>query len=360
MAIRTRSQSLYKHASALLLMLICTHAQATPPADTALAYSGVFPSTTSTLTSTTLSNIRIPPDATPESRTRDMLVYRPSGVSAPSLLIFFSGTGSSLGDNLATQIGYGALRDFADEVGVVLVFPLPLEQGRPDWDNHPFDGLYWQTALVGTEPNPTWNAPVSSNADTNSDLLLTRAIIKEAIRAYNVDPNKVFLNGFSSGAFFSYFAAAVLNERITAFAASGGGMVLSNTTGGSPTSCTSVPFAGSAGEVRECLAAGWTPGTCSTSGAIPRPIAPSAVTRVPPAYLEANDNDDSVPYPHTCNLSAALAALPGGGPARVTRITHSGAGHSINEGYVRASWDFMIAQVGSSNPDLVFMNGFEP
>ena len=76
---------------------------------------------------------------------------------------------------------------------------------------------------------------------------------------------------------------------------------------------------------------------CAQPAAIARPIAPATVRRVPPAFLEANDDDNSVPFAHTCNLSEALPA----NTPQQTRIRHSGMGHALNEGYLANSWEFM-------------------
>ena len=294
------------------------------PASDPVAYQGSFPpSTPSGFVGATLVI---------GGESRDVLIYRPGGKSGLPLLIFFSGTGATLDYNIADEIGREGLRAFADQEGVIVAIPIPRLMSRGDWDNHWSDTPYWETATTDSV-----SSPVSADPDLNPDLLLTRAIIKETLARYSADASRVYLNGFSNGAFFSYFAAATLGDRIAAFAETGGGLVLSNTTAGQPVPCVTVPYAGSSGEARSCQAAGWVPGLCAQPGAMPRPIAPAAVMRVPPAFLEANDNDDSVPFAHTCNLSASL---PTNTPQQ-TRIRHSGLGHALNEGYLANSWNFM-------------------
>jgi poly(3-hydroxybutyrate) depolymerase len=284
------------------------------PASDPVAYQGSFPpSTPSGFVGATLVI---------GGASRDVLIYRPGGKSGLPLLIFFSGTGATLDYNIADEIGREGLRAFADQEGVIVAIPIPRLMSRGDWDNHWSDTPYWETATTDSIASP-----VSADPEVNPDLLLTRAMIKETLVRYSADASRVYLNGFSNGAFFSYFAAATLGDRIAAFAETGGGLVLSNT----------VPYAGSSGEARSCQAAGWLPGLCAQPGAMPRPIAPAAVMRVPPAFLEANDNDDSVPFAHTCNLSASL---PTNTPQQ-TRIRHSGLGHALNEGYLANSWNFM-------------------
>lgn len=314
---------LFTAVAAILCASLTAAAGAAPLQDT-LAYQGAFPaSTPNGLSSTTL---------TINGETRDLLIYRPAAAAPLPLLIFFSGTGATLEYNIADEMGRENLRAFADQQAVIVAIPIPRIMSRGDWDNHSSGTPYWETAVAeGTA------GAASADPDRNPDLLLTRAIIQEATLRYGIDTSRVYLNGFSNGAFFSYFAAATLNDRIAAFAETGGGLVLSNTTAGTPSACTTKPFAGKDDEIRNCPDAGWSAGMCAAADAIPRPIAPSLQRRIPPAFMEANDNDDSVPFAHTCNLSAALpAATP-----RQTRITHSGNGHGMNDGYLLNSWNFM-------------------
>lgn len=336
---------LFKTFSCLCLGMSAT--VAAPPIGDLPASTNAFPSTTPgglTEGSLTVGGV-----------TRDLLIYKPASAGAsPPMLIFFSGTGATLGWNTADEMGRGAIVDFAETNGAVVVFPMPLTQTRGDWDNHDPGDIYWETA-TGDAPS----SPPSSNPDTNPDLAFTRAIITEATSNtnYHVDPNRVFTNGFSNGAFFSYFAATVLRDRIAGFALTGGGLVLSNTTAGTPTQCDSLPFSGPPA-TRSCgsVGAGWTQGvTCVSAGAVARPIAP--VTGMPPVYVEANDNDHDVPYPHACNL---FANLPPGTPNEIRVVDAPGEnGHFVNEGYLQRSWDFMINAGGGTPPDALFANGFE-
>ncbi len=305
-------------------IVMCAPPAPAQPAPDSVAYQGAFPSSTpSGLTGATL---------TLGGQSREVLIYRPGNSAGLPLLIFFSGTGATFDYNIADEIGRDGLRAFADREGVIVAIPIPRRMQRGDWDNHWSDTPYWETATTEAVASP-----VSADPEVNPDLLLTRAIIKEAQTRYAADAARVYLNGFSNGAFFSYFAAATLGDRIAAFAETGGGLVLSHTTAGQPTPCVSVPYAGSSDEVRSCPAAGWNPGLCVQADAVARPIAPAQVQRVPPAFLEANDNDDSVSFAHTCNLSASLPA----NTPQQTRIRHSGLGHALNEDYLINSWKFM-------------------
>lgn len=284
-------------------------------------YQGSFPS--STASGMTQARLTINGEA------RDLLIYRPSGAQSQPLLIFFDGTGSTL-ESVTGNFGF--MSEFADRENLIIAVPVPRVMSYGDWDNHSSGTPYWETA-VGESTSDA----ASSNPDTNPDLLFTRAIIKEASVAYNADLTRVYLNGFSNGAFFSYFVAATLSNRIAAFAETGGGLVMSNTTAGEPAPCEPTALPAAQGAVRSCAEAGWTAGLCSTAGAMARPIPPASVVRVPPGFMEANDDDTTVPWAHTCNLANALPVSP----AYQVRIVHSGNGHSWNDDYLDNSWNFM-------------------
>lgn len=306
------------------------------------AYEGSFPDSTPD----TSSNGFPPVILKINTEYRTVLVHRPSGISSPALLILLSGTGSGSYPELLDDqhLGTNNVRLFSDQEGVVIAAPTQRKMTWGDWDNHSEETDYWETA--------TAEGMVSDNPNINPDLLLLTAVMDEAVRAYGVDPNRIYLLGFSNGAFFSYFAATVLSNRVAAFAESGGGLVLSNTTAGEPL-CSSAHTSGiSSGEIRSCAELGWTPQTCNYTGAIPRPIAPAG-KKVPPGFLSANDNDRDVRFAHTCNLANALQGIT---DIR-TEIFHfekspeEEGGHSPTAGYLENAWNFMKDKrlSGSSN-----------
>lgn len=302
-------------------VVFCSPAGAVP--GDPVSYAGSFPATTAEFTRASLAVGGL---------TRDSWAYLPPGAGARPLLLLFTGTGGTLDYSLIDELGRGMLQSWAERNQVAVVAPLPRLMDRGDWDNHGAGTPYWETALAeGTA------SPVSSDPAANADLLLVRALMQEAQRAWGTDAQRVYAAGFSNGAFFAYFVAATLADRIAAFAETGGGLVQSGTTAGEPTACTPRVNAGSAGSVRSCVEAGWTPGTCQAPGAIARPIAPAAVPRVPPGFLQANDDDPAVPYAHTCNLAAALPATAD----YVTRIIHQGGGHIVDGGFLDDAWSFM-------------------
>ncbi len=289
-----------------------------------VVYQNSFP--VSTASSLTPANLII------NGESRALLIYRPSGSQSQPLLIFYSGTGGTLEYNIADEIGRDTLRNFADRENVIVAIPIQRVMSYGDWDNHSAGTPYWETSV-----GEATSSAASSNPDTNPDLLFTRAIIKEASVAYGADLARVYVNGFSNGAFFSYFVAATLSNRIAAFAETGGGLVMSQTTAGEPTPCTPTALPAAPNAVRSCAEAGWSIGLCSTPGAMARPIAPGAVVMVPPGFMEANDDDNSVPFAHTCNLANALPVST----AYQVRIAHSGIGHAMNGDYLDNSWSFM-------------------
>lgn len=303
----------------VLWILICL---SQPIHAAGIGYAGDFPASTAEFSTAHL---------TVGGQQRDMWVYAPTSIINPPLLIFFSGTGGTLENSTLDEIGKEYVKAFADREGVAVVFPMPRSIDKADWD-HPAEGyLYWETSRQGEVYSSF------SGESANPDLLLVSAIIDEAERVYNIDSNRVYLNGFSSGAFFSYFAAAVLHEKIAAFAESGGGLVLSVTTSGEPF-CSPTVSSGPAGQVRSCLDSGWAPNTCVSGGAQARPIAVNAVDWVPPAFIRAHDDDDSVPFAHSCNLAQTLQL---NGVEHEIQVVHQGGGHVLGEGFWEASWSFM-------------------
>ena len=302
-------------------VVMCGAKSSSLPGDS-VAYTGSFPASTSGFAQVNLGL---------NGQNRAAWVYRPAAANPPLMLVF-TGTGGTLESSLLDELGREGMQAFADAQGLAMIFPLPRTMTRGDWDNHDAGTPYWETAVAeGTTAAP------SNDTDANPDLLFVRALIAESARAWSIDSKRVYSNGFSNGAFFSYFVANVLRERIAAFAETGGGLVLSNTTAGEPSACAPTAAPGERGAVRSCEASGWTPGTCSSSGAIPRPLVVPSSGRLPPAFLEANDDDDSVPFAHTCNLAASWPASAG----KTVRIVHQAGGHIVNEGYFDRSWQFL-------------------
>ncbi len=159
---------------------------------------------------------------TVQSKERAYMVYQPDACvnkSCPALLMFhgLGGTAQQAADN------YG-WKETADKNGFVAVFPESLTVARKDvkiwnWTVYPnYDpaGKHWDIALI--------TLPISKRY-TTQDVEFVSKIISELKTAYNIDTTRVYATGHSYGAFFSYYIAQCLPDKITAFAESSGGYV---------------------------------------------------------------------------------------------------------------------------------------
>ncbi len=303
-------------------VVMCVPKAATSPVDE-VAYTGTFPETAGGF---------MQADLALDGQVRSAWVYRPPAAANPPLMLFFTGTGGTLQFSALDELGRATVEAFANQHGLAMIFPLPRRMDRGDWDNHDAGTPYWETAVAeGIAALP------SSDMNVNPDLRFVRALLAEAARAWGVDTRRIYSNGFSNGAFFAYFVANVLRDRIAGFGQTGGGLVRSHTTFGEPSACLPTVLPGGNGTARTCAASGWTPTTCVASDAMARPLAVPVDGRLPAAFIEANDDDTSVPYAHSCNLAAALPDSV----ARTVRIIHQGGGHIVNEGYLERSWQFL-------------------
>ncbi|MDB4931985.1 MAG: putative esterase lipoprotein [Myxococcaceae bacterium] len=240
---------------------------------------------------------------------RDVTVYLPSTRSAnPPVVIAFHGTNGS-GDVMLDET---SARAMADRNGVVFIAPDSRWIGHGDWD-HATEETYWETSPA-TSPN------------TNPDLMLTRAIIVEAQRRFNVDPRRVYAIGHSSGGFFTELVATQLTSRIAAFATSSAGLVRCART-------TSCRFQGTG---TTCAALRTQSGWCGCTGAdLPGPVPTSG--RIPPAYLTHGTRDPLVSVQYTC----ALAERMTGAGAASTVVLRNGDGHVLPETFALDAWAFL-------------------
>src|SRR5258706_9974007 len=176
----------------------CT-AQAAP-APGAPAYGGKFPTTTGEIdTSLAIGGV-----------SRTVFVYVPvTRAASPSLLVTLHGTGDPAANGLAHDMG-SRFEALADAHGVVIVAPEARAQKNGDWDQHSGGEKYWET-------RPEGDPARGADPERNPDLLLVRAAIAEATRAYHVDPRRIYVAGFSNGALFSLHVAVTLRSQIAAF-----------------------------------------------------------------------------------------------------------------------------------------------
>jgi poly(3-hydroxybutyrate) depolymerase len=268
------------------------------PADN-ISYSG----------SLTVRNGRSRQRLTVAGEARDITVYLPTSRAAmPPLVIAFHGTNGS-GNVMLDETSAKAM---ADRNGVVFIAPDSRWIGHGDWD-HATEETYWETS-----PN------VSPN--TNPDLMLTRAILVEAQRRFNVDPRRVYVIGHSSGGFFTELVATQLTSRVAAFATSSAGLVRCART-------TSCRFQGTG---TTCAALRTQSGWCSCSGAdLPGPVPTSG--RIPPGYLAHGTRDPLVSVQYTC----ALAERMTGAGAASTVVLRNGDGHVLPETFALDAWAFL-------------------
>jgi poly(3-hydroxybutyrate) depolymerase len=233
------------------------------------------------------------------------MVLRPN---AP-LMLSFHGTNSD-GQTFLNESGAGAV---AESRGVVFVAPTARwfgEEGR-DFDHPGGNGTYWETA---NNPNP----------ETNEDLVLVRAIIQEARRAYGIDPTRVYAYGHSNGGFMAYFVAQVLRDRIAGFGENAAGLSLTNPHQlcrfqGRGTTCAQL-----------ATQAGW----CS-GGTMQLPVPLPSTGRVTPAVLFHGTADPIVSVYHTCTLERLLRAR--GGAVQTTLF--DGGGHAAFDTLAQRTFD---------------------
>jgi poly(3-hydroxybutyrate) depolymerase len=285
----------------------------TPPP---IAYTGTFPQTDgSTTASLGVAGLD-----------RQVELYLPPGRgAAPPLLIVLHGTYG----NGAEMVGPDRPRGFenlADAHGLVVAAPSARELVAGDWDQHG-DGetgrTYWETW-------PRDDPSRGADPGRNPDLLLVRAIIAEAERAYGVDSRRVYVIGHSNGGFFSLHVAVVLRDRIAAFAENSSGMVRCDDT----SSCT---FSGTG---TTCAALAAEAGFCACSGR-EKPICLPASGRMPPGYLRHSNDDDTVSVAYTCDLAARMQAL--GHDVSVV-IGDFAGGHSIPDTLADDAWAFFATR----------------
>lgn len=251
----------------------------------------------------------------------------------PPLVLAFHGTG---GEPLEAINGFD-LVERAASLGFVVIAPRAgYRSGRhpPDVD-HPLD---WGES--------SWNM-WTANPATNEDLIYVRALIDEAAVRWNADTTRVYTVGFSNGAFFSYFAAASMPDRIAGFAENSGGWMSDacpTRTDSDGASLYPLMTAAPSGQNLTCatiLADPMFPASCklTTSNKL-RP--PAATPRVPFGFIGHYSVDDAVSVVWSCLLAEGLGARA------QTRIRASEAdgttGHSYIPGFIDEAWAFFAGR----------------
>jgi len=282
-----------------------------PPVDTGVtgspstdpvAYSGSFAARTGRFTAT----------LTVQGERRSVVLVVPTSAGAsPPLLMLFHGTNGD-GSVVLTESNAQTL---ANSAGVIVAAPTSRWRPVGDFD-HATEETYWETA-----PN--------ADINNNQDLVLVRAIMAEARRAYGVDPMRIYAMGHSNGAFFAQFVAVLLRDRIAAFSENSGGLVRCGRT----TSCT---FQGSG---TTCAALRTQSGYCSCAGA-ELPVAVPSSGRMPPGLLTHGTRDPMVSVYYTCTLADLMTAR---GHSQVTQL-FDGEGHGVPSNWAQLVWPFFAAR----------------
>ncbi len=254
----------------------------------------------------------------------------------PPLLIAFHGTGEEPENIVA---GF-ELVEKAASLGFVAIAPRAGHRDTP----HPPD--------VDHPENwggSSWNMWTAST-DANEDLRYIRALIMAAQASWNVDPTRVYLAGFSNGAYFSYFAAASMPDRIAGFAEMSGGwstdgcptrtdadgtsLHLMTTTAPPGRELTCAALAKESGFPAKCRP------TATNKLAPPRPA-----SRVPFGYISHYSADDSVSVVWSCLLAESMGARAKTRiHAREADGTH---GHTIMPGFIEGAFQFFAGRTNA-------------
>ena len=273
---------------------------APPPPTDPVAYTG----TLSTTSGQTLSTLTV------AGLTRYVWAYIPARRSTrPPLVIAYHGT-----DQWGDQILAGMdAKTFADAYGVIVLAPEAIYQDAAHADfNRPLgDARYWTTAY-------------DTNPDTNPDLLLTRALIKEAARTLSIDTDRVYAAGFSNGGFMALTAAVVLRERFAGFTESSAGLV----------QCATRASCAFRGTALSCASLATQSGWCACAGP-ERPIALPA-TGGRPGFLWHAAGDGTVSVYYSCKLDARMSAL--GIPHRIEIWTGD---HYATSSWMQRAWPYL-------------------
>ncbi len=245
---------------------------------------------------------------------RDVWLQMPTTLGPnPALMLAFHGTN---GDGAGMLAESGASTVIASN-NVIFIAPTSRWFGDEgaDFDHSGGNGTYWETA---NNPNP----------DTNEDLLLTRAIIQEARRAFNIDPARVYAYGHSNGGFMAYMVAQVLRDRVVGFGENSAGL----------SRCYPQQACRFQGSGTTCAALSTQSGWCTCSGAeLPVPVPTTG--RHTPGILMHGTADNLVSVFHTCTLESLMRAR--GNPVSI--MLFDGGGHYLSVNTAPRVWAYLSA-----------------
>lgn len=171
--------------------------------------------------------------------TREYILYVPASYDGSSqfpLLFNFHGFGGTVADHLQAA----DMRSLATSEKFLLVYP--------------------QGSLLGGYSH--WNAasPSAENKSSADDIGFVRKMITSISASHQVNSNRIYACGYSNGAFFSYYLACYLSDKIAAVGSVSGTMLEETYQQGKPTrgvpminlhgtADSVVPYAGGSGLV---------------------------------------------------------------------------------------------------------------
>ena len=152
---------------------------------------------------------------------RTFIVYLPpsyDGTEAVPVLLMFHGHGGTAAGAASAIYDWQAT---ADANNFIVVFPDSLSPpgknieilGQVIYENYDLTGKRWDVAHV-----------LSADRCDSQDLDFVEAILDWLETNYNIDTTHIFSTGHSYGAFFSYYVAVCLPERVAAFGEHSGGL----------------------------------------------------------------------------------------------------------------------------------------
>jgi poly(3-hydroxybutyrate) depolymerase len=236
--------------------------------------------------------------------TSDIQVVVPTNLGTnPPLVISFHGTGGDQSIGISQfQLGTKAVA-----LGFIAIAPSAGYRNA----SHPADIDHDQD-----QGSSSWNM-WDTNPATNEDLRYVVALIEAAQQTYGVDTSRVYTMGMSNGAFFAYFVAISLPDRIAGFAENSGGW----TTDQCPTRYGA-------------LAAG----TAYAASAAPAGIGVGG--DFPCSVLFADSS-----FPSSCRISATNHLRP---PPFGTRVPFGYLGHYSDDHTVSVQWSCILAEAMGS------------
>lgn len=152
--------------------------------------------------------------------TREYFIHVPAsydGSQKVPLVFMLHGTS---GDGETFYNAYG-WTELADEEGFIAVFP---SSGRYKISD---DGENKTTTKWNTQPDADWTfQPGEMGYD---DIKFLRKVVAEMLENYNIDPKRVYLNGFSNGGQMASKCAVEMSDLLAAVAANAGSFFIDTT-----------------------------------------------------------------------------------------------------------------------------------